>query len=79
MSCIYFPIATFLITLLVNVIFRTKRNANNEETRLYHKLLAINICQAVYDLVVIVIAKKVPSVSVDLVGTLLKFDYLFIR
>ena len=78
MSCIYFPIATFLITLLVNVIFRTKRNANNEETRLYHKLLAINICQAVYDLVVIVIAKKVLSVSVDLVGTLLKFDYLFI-
>ncbi len=77
MSCIYFPITTFLITLLVNIIFRTKRNAENEETKLYRKLLTINFIQALYDIIVIIIAKKVPGVNPSLIGLLLKIDYLF--
>lgn len=78
MSCIYFPITTFLITLLLNIIFRTKRNAENEETKLYRKLLTINFIQALYDIIVIIIAKKVPEVNPSLIGMLLKIDYLFI-
>ncbi len=78
MSCIYFPIATFLITLLLNIIFRTKRNAENEETKLYRKLLTINFIQALYDIIVIIIAKKVPGVNPTLLSLLLKIDYLFI-
>lgn len=78
MSCIYFPITTLLISILVNTIFRSKRNANNEETKLYKSLLTINLCQAIYDIFVIIIAKKVPSVNNDIIGILLKFDYLFI-
>lgn len=78
MSCIYFPIATFLMTLLVNIVFRTKRNAKNEETNLYRKLLTINFTQAIYDIIVIIIAKKVPGVNPSLIGMLLKIDYLFI-
>ena len=33
MSCIYFPIAALLISVLVNIIFRTKENANNNEIK----------------------------------------------
>lgn len=78
MSCIYFPIAALLISVLVNIIFRTKENANNPETKLYHKLLTINLCQTVYDVIAVIIMKNIPDLPIIISGMIMKFDYLFI-
>ena len=78
MSCIYFPIAALLISVLVNIIFRTKENANNYETKLYHKLLTINLCQTIYYVIAKKKKKNIPDLPVAISGMIMKFDYLFI-
>lgn len=78
MSCIYFPIAALLISVLVNIIFRTKENANNSETKLYHKLLTVNLCQTIYDVIAVILMKNIPDLPVAISGMIMKFDYLFI-
>lgn len=78
MSCIYFPIAALLISVLVNIIFRTKENANNSETKLYHKLLTVNLCQTIYDVIAVILMKNIPDLAVAISGMIMKFDYLFI-
>ena len=56
MSCIYFPIATLFISLLIGIVFLCKPNARNQETTIYRLLLIINFIQAVYDIIVIILA-----------------------
>ena len=75
MSCIYFPIATLFISLLIGIVFLCKPNARNQETTIYRLLLIINFIQAVYDIIVIVLAK---TMSIGFLPLLLKIDYLFI-
>lgn len=58
MSSLYFPVAGALIAILINIIYFNKPNIHNYETKIYSKLLIINLIHSIYNCLVIFMIKK---------------------
>ena len=59
MNTILLPIASLFIAVLLMVIYYGKRNVDNKETKLYSKMLIINLIYSILAIVTFVYAKLV--------------------
>ena len=54
MTSIFFPLASLLVDILIILMFFSKKNVNNRETRIYAILVIINFLQCLLDIVGII-------------------------
>jgi len=64
MNTILLPIASLFIALLLMIIYYGKRNVDNKETKLYSKMLIINLVYSILAIVTFVYAKLVGDTSI---------------
>ena len=58
MSCIYLPMAALFISILVNILFFSKVNVKNIETKIFSYLLILNLIHCLYNCIVIILIKQ---------------------
>jgi len=58
MTSLYFPIAALFISALLNILYFTKKNVENRETRIYTWLLIVNLIHSIHNCVGIILIKK---------------------
>ena len=58
MTAIFFPLAALLTDLLIIIMFYTKKNVKNSETKIYSFLLNINFLECLFNLIGIILLKK---------------------
>ena len=76
MTAIFFPLAAFLVDFLIILMFFTKENQNNRETKLYSMLLLTNTFQCLLDIFIVAYAQHNGDLAV--VGFLQKIDIVTI-
>ena len=76
MTAIFFPLAAFLVDFLIILMFFTKENQNNRETKLYSMLLLTNTFQCLLDIFIVAYAQHNGDLAV--VGFLQKIDIVMI-
>ena len=54
MTAIFFPLAALLTDLLIIIMFYTKKNVKNSETKIYSFLLNINFLECLFNLIGII-------------------------
>ena len=59
MNTILLPTAAFLIAVLLTIIYFTKRNMNNQETKIYSRMLIVNLIYSVLALITFIYAKTI--------------------
>ena len=64
MNTILLPTAALLIAVLLIIIYFTKRNMINEETKIYSKMLIINLVYSVLAIITFIYAKTIGTVFV---------------
>lgn len=76
MSSLYFPLASLLISVLLNIIFFNKERQKNFDTKVYSKMLIINVIETTTAIVIILIAKLLGTI--DLLYFLDRIDFILI-
>ena len=76
MSSLYFPLASFVVSLLLVIIFNNKQHQENKDTKVYSRMLIINIFETVTAISIIIIAKTVGTIN--LVYLLDRVDFILI-
>ncbi len=74
MTCIYLPVAGLFIAILMNILYFSKANVNNRETRIYNCLLLLNLFHCLLDCFIITLVKKLNII----IPVLNKFDMILI-
>ena len=59
MNTLVLPIASLLLAILITIIFFGKERINNEETKIYSRLLILNLIDAILAIVTFVFAKTI--------------------
>lgn len=73
---LYFPFCALLLSLLVLIIYYTKRNVNNEETVIYSKQLIVNVLESLIGVIIVISA--IYNIPLFYLKILNKIDYLLI-
>ena len=76
MNCIALPLAGLLIAILLNVLFFTKKHYNNIETKIYSYLIILNLIEAIFAVVFIIIAKTYGTLPFSIIGQ--KIDHFLL-
>ena len=76
MSSLYFPLASFVVSLLLIVIFNNKQHQENNDTKVYSRMLIINFCETMTAISIIIIAKTIGTVN--MVYLLDRIDFILI-
>ncbi len=78
MEHLRFPICAFLVATLVGIIFFSKEHSTESgyETKIYKKLLFVNLLEAIYEVISITLMKK--FLTAWYIPLLVKIDYIFI-
>lgn len=50
-SNLYFPICSVFVSLLITILFFSKQNVKNNETKLYSKIVIITLIEALFTFV----------------------------
>lgn len=59
MNTILLPLAALLIAILLMIIYFSKRNMNNKETKIYSKMLVVNLIYAVLAVITFIYSKTI--------------------
>ena len=50
---LYFPFCAVLLSIFVLIVFLSKRNVDNVETKIYRDLLLVNACEAILCVIIV--------------------------
>lgn len=64
MDTISLPIASLFIAIFLIIIYFTKKNINNSETKIYSKMLIINLIYSIMCIIIYIFAKTVGNVLI---------------
>ena len=76
MSSLYFPLASLLVSILLVTIFYNKKRVKNEETKMYSRMIIINLIETITAIAIITIAKTIGTNQ--LVFLLDRIDFILI-
>ena len=76
MTAMFFPLVALLIDILIIIMFYSKENQENRETKIYSFLLLTNSIQCVLDIFIVAYAQN--KGSLEIVGILQKIDIMMI-
>ncbi len=76
MSNLYFPICALFISLLVIIVFYSKKRIKNNETTIYSILITTNFLEALIACIIVIITNTYGTI--DILYNLHRIDYLFI-
>ncbi|MEG1146284.1 MAG: response regulator [Bacilli bacterium] len=74
MTNLYFPVASLMITLFLNIIFYTKKNVNNYETKIFKNLIVLNLFESLFSCTIIFLGYK--HAPLGLLELLNRIDYI---
>ncbi|MEG2378849.1 MAG: response regulator [Bacilli bacterium] len=74
MTNLYFPVASLMITLFLNIIFSTKKNVNNFETKIFKNLIVLNLFESLFSCTIIFLGYK--HAPLGLLELLNRIDYI---
>ena len=57
MNTILLPLAAIFISMLLLIVFFTKKNMPNKETKIYSKMLVVNFLYSILAVITFVVAK----------------------
>lgn len=63
MSSLYFPLASLFVCILLYSVFNNKERVHNNETKIYSKMLSINLFETTTAILIIIVAKMVGTNS----------------
>jgi len=76
MTAMFFPLVALLIDILIIIMFFSKENQKNRETKIYSFLLLTNAIQCILDIIIVIYAQN--KGNLEVVGFLQKIDITMI-
>lgn len=76
MTNLYFPCAGLLIAILINALFIFKKNIQNYETKIFKKVIILNLLESLIACIIILLAYN--NVNLNILKILNRFDYIII-
>lgn len=73
---LYFPICAFLISVLVNLAFFSKKRMDNKETKCYSKLILLNLLESSLAIIIVVMALVFGTLDIAYITN--RLDYVLI-
>ena len=71
-----YAICGFLVCLLISILFFTKKNVNNNETKLYKKILIVSLIQNLFDTIGLILFEYIDNIEIR--NLMIKIDYVLI-